>query len=76
MQIPPPLTQRSVVELRAKAAELLSMSDTARTTDTRDALRRLAERFARLAENRIAGAANSSSWLCLQSRDPTATPNP
>ena len=31
------------------------MAETARTAETRDALRRLADRFARLAESRIVG---------------------
>jgi hypothetical protein len=76
MKIPPPIAQRSAVELRAKSAELLNMSETARTADTRDALRRLAERFARLAESRIAAAANSGSWLCMQPPDPATKANP
>jgi hypothetical protein len=47
-----PLGQHSATELQAKALELLSMSQTARTADTRDALQRLAARFVRLAESR------------------------
>jgi hypothetical protein len=70
-----PLAQRSACELQAKAAELLSMAETARTADTRDALRRLAARFARLAESRVAGAAGGGSWLCMRSADPTVNPN-
>jgi hypothetical protein len=62
-----PLNQRSVTELQAKAAELLSMSETARTADTRDALRRLAGRFAQLAENRrtdqIGHCPKIGSWV-------------
>jgi hypothetical protein len=66
-----PLAQRSACELQAKAAELLSMAETARTADTRDALRRLAARFARLAESRDAGdpagrCAKTGSWVMLQ----------
>jgi len=52
------------------------MSETARTADTRDALRRLAERFARLAESRVASAAGRGSWICMQPSDPAANPNP
>lgn len=44
-----PLAQRTITELQEKAAELLTMAETARTAETRDALRRLAIRFARLA---------------------------
>ncbi len=50
------------------------MAETARTADTRDALRRLADRFARLAESRIADqaghCAKTGSWTLLQ---PTGT---
>jgi hypothetical protein len=53
MPMTAPLTRRNATELQAKAMELLSMSTTARTADTRDALERLAARFARLAESRI-----------------------
>jgi hypothetical protein len=70
-----PLAQRSACELQAKAAELLSMAETARTADTRDALRRLAGRFARLAESRGASAAGGGSWFCMRSADPSANPN-
>jgi len=77
MQMTVPLAQRSATELQAKAAELLRMSDTARTTDTRDALRRLAGRFALLAENRIADqvgrCAMSGSWTLLQPSDSAST---
>ena len=52
------------------------MSETARTAETRDALRRLADRFARLAESRIADqtghCAKTGSWTLLQ---PTDTPS-
>jgi hypothetical protein len=72
-----PLSQRTATELLAKAAELLRMSDTARTADTRDALRRLAGRFARLAESRItdqAGhCAKTSSWTLLRPTDTQVT---
>ena len=72
-----PLAQRSAYELQAKAAELLSMAETARTADTRDALRRLAGRFARLAESRDADAAGrcakTGSWVLLQMTDSAAT---
>ncbi len=46
MQMTVTLAQRSITELQEKAAELLEMAETARTTETRDALRRLAGRFA------------------------------
>jgi hypothetical protein len=42
----------SADELRARAAELDNMARTARTADTRDALRRLASRYAHLAQAR------------------------
>lgn len=75
MQMTVPLAQRSATELQAKAAELLLMADTARAADTRDALRRLAGRFALLAESRIAEqvgrCAENGSWTLLQ---PTDTP--
>ena len=74
MQMIAPLSQRTATELLAKAAELLRMAETARTADTRDALRRLADRFARLAESRIADqaghCAKTGSWTLLQ---PTGT---
>ena len=46
------------------------MSETARTAETRDALRRLADRFARLAESRMSDqaghCAKTGSWTLLQ----------
>ena len=73
MQMTIPLAQRSATELQAKAAELLRMADTARTADTRDALLRLAGRFAMLAESRIAEqvgrCAKTGSWTLLQAAD-------
>jgi hypothetical protein len=72
-----PLAQRSATELQAKAAELLVMADTARAADTRDALRRLAGRFALLAESRIAEqvgrCAKNGSWTLLHPTDTPAT---
>jgi hypothetical protein len=77
MQMTIPLSQRSATELQAKAAELLRMSDTARTADTRDALRRLAGRFAMLAQSRVAceagRCAKTGSWTLLQPTGPTVT---
>jgi hypothetical protein len=79
MQMTIPLAQCSATELRAKAAELLRMSDTARTADTRDALRRLAGRFAMLAESRVADqvgrCAKTGSWSMLRPAG-TQAPNP
>ena len=79
MQMTAPLSQRTATELLAKAAELLTMSETARTAETRDALRRLAERFARLAESRMSDqaghCAKTGSWTLLQPTD-TPTTNP
>jgi transcription elongation GreA/GreB family factor len=73
MQMTKPLNQRTVTELEAKAAELLSMSETARTADTRDALRRLAGRFAQLAESRradqVGQCAKTGSWVLLRPAD-------
>ncbi len=75
MQMSTPFSQRCIAELHAKAAELLSMSETARTADTRDALRRLADRFVRLAESRGADQARCSDaggWTSLQQNDTAA----
>jgi hypothetical protein len=72
-----PLSQRTATELLAKAAELLNMSDTARTAETRDALRRLADRFARLAESRNSDeagpCAKTGSWTLLRPTDTHST---
>jgi hypothetical protein len=72
-----PLAQRSAIELQAKAEELLRMSETARTADTRDALRRLAGRFAMLAETRVADqaghCAKTGSWTLLRPTDSAVT---
>jgi hypothetical protein len=77
MQMAAPLSQRTTTELLAKAAELLSMADTASTADTSDALRRLAGRFAKLAEGRIADqaghCAKTGSWTLLHPTDTRAT---
>jgi hypothetical protein len=77
MQMTVPLAQRSATELQAKAAELFDMAETARTADTRDALRRLAGRFATLAESRIADqvgrCAKTGSWTLLHATDPAVT---
>ena len=77
MQMTVPLAQRSATELHAKAEELLWMSETARTADTRDALRRLAGRFAMLAESRVADqagrCAKTGSWTLLGPTDSAVT---
>jgi hypothetical protein len=77
MQMTVPLAQRSATELQAKAEELLRMSETARTADTRDALRRLAGRFAMLAETRVADeaglCAKTGSWTLLRPTGSAAT---
>jgi hypothetical protein len=53
------------------------MSETARTADTRDALRRLAGRFAMLAESRVADqagrCAKTGSWTLLGPSDSAVT---
>ena len=53
------------------------MSETARTADTRDALRRLAGRFAMLAETRVADqagrCAKTGSWTLLRPTDSAVT---
>jgi hypothetical protein len=53
------------------------MSETARTAETRDALRRLAERFARLAESRMSDqagdCAKTGSWTLLRPPDTHST---
>jgi hypothetical protein len=55
------------------------MSETARTAETRDALRRLAERFARLAESRMSDragqCAKTALWTLLRPTD-THSSNP
>jgi hypothetical protein len=70
MQMTLPLSAYSASELQAKAEELLRMSETARTEDTRDALLRLARRFATLAESRVADdvgpCAKTGSWTMLR----------
>ena len=53
------------------------MSETARTAETRDALRRLADRFARLAERRKSDqagqCAKTGSWTLLRPTDTHST---
>jgi hypothetical protein len=53
------------------------MSETARTAETRDALRRLADRFARLAERRKSDqaghCANTDSWTLQRPTDTQST---
>ena len=49
-----PLSSLSIAELHTKAADLRKMADTARALHTRDALLRLAGRYARLAQERLA----------------------
>ncbi|HET7883829.1 MAG TPA: hypothetical protein VFL55_23280 [Acetobacteraceae bacterium] len=52
------------------------MSETARTEETRDALRRLASRFAKLAQDRaaedIGHCAKTGSWTLLRPTGPAA----
>ena len=77
MQMTLPLAQRSVTELQEKAVELLAMAETARMAETRDALRRLADRFARLAESRrveqTKQCANRVSWTMPRQSDSAVT---
>jgi hypothetical protein len=47
-----PLSERSVAELRAKAAEYRQMAATARTMHAMEGLRKLADRFDALADKR------------------------
>ena len=47
-----PLSDHSVAELRARAAEYRRMAQTARTPNAMDSLRRLAERFDAMADQR------------------------
>ena len=49
------LGDRSVAEIRANAAEYRRMAETARTPAVRDSLRKLAERFDSLADQRERG---------------------
>lgn len=48
------LSSFSTAELLTKAADLREMAETARTLPTRDALLRLAARYVRLAQERVA----------------------
>lgn len=64
------LPNLSTAQLEAKAAELYRMADNARTADTRDALRRLAIRFAQLAQARTIGGADSAATIGLWSVPP------
>ena len=54
MQKTVPLASLSIADLHGKAADLRKMAETARTQDTRDALLRLAARYAQLAQARMA----------------------
>ena len=47
-------SDRSISELRSKADELRKMAQTASTADAQSALRKLADRFAALADRRAA----------------------
>jgi hypothetical protein len=48
-----PLSELTAHELRARAAVLRAMAGTATRKDVQEALLRLADRFARLADNQI-----------------------
>ena len=65
-----PLTTLSAAELRARADELDDMASTARTADTRDALRRLASRYAHLAQARA--GSEDQGLICRRSDCPEA----
>jgi len=67
------LLNLSATQLRAKAIELDRMADSARTADTRDALRRLAIRFARLAEARMIEEVDAPGTIGLWSAPPSCT---
>ncbi len=47
-----PLGDRPVAEIRASAAEYRRMAETAKTAEVRDSLRKIAERFDSLADQR------------------------
>ncbi len=47
-----PLSQRSVVEIRARAEDFRRMAETARTQTVQDSLRKIAERLDDLADRR------------------------
>ncbi len=64
------LLNLSRIQLEAKAAELYRMADNARTADTRDALRRLAIRFAQLAQARAIEAGDSAAAIGLWGAPP------
>ena len=59
------LLNLSKLQLEAKAAELYRMADNARTADTSDALRRLAIRFAQLAQARTNEEGDSAATIGL-----------
>jgi hypothetical protein len=61
------LPNLSSTQLQAKAAELDRMAGGARTADTRDALRRLATRFAQLAEARMIDEGGDAATIGLRS---------
>jgi hypothetical protein len=51
----PRISELSISELQARATEYRLMAATATTSDTRDALLRIAQRFANMAEERRGG---------------------
>lgn len=81
-----PLHNLSASDLQSRSDDLLRMAETARTADTKDALMRLAERFAQLAEARAASSdretwktapASMSGWPSLSSgTTPSQNPPP
>lgn len=82
------LDDLSAGDLHSRAVALRQMADSARTADTRDALHRLAARFADLAERRAdadaasngetcqTAAASMSAWLPLTTRQATPRNQP
>ncbi len=57
------MSSLSIAELHTKAADLRKMAETARTLNTRDALLRLAGRYVRLAQERMAESSASDGRI-------------
>jgi hypothetical protein len=63
-----PVSDLPIADLLRKANELDRMAESARTADTRDALRRLAARYADLARTRLATGATSAMGIGIEGR--------
>jgi len=70
-----PLNNLTAIDLRDRATELSRMAGTATTADTRDALHRLASRFAELAQQRSATGGQAEPSASVSAWQPPS-PNP